>query len=160
MGIITMTPIGVIRSPFKDLVEMPIQPSGAQGVAGQIELKADLIDGLNDLQGFSHIFVLYQFHQVTRSSLSVTPFLDTEPHGVFATRAPTRPNPIGLSVLALKGISGNLLNVENVDILDGTPLLDIKPYVPAFDQPSQVRTGWLQKASEQLNCTRSDRRFT
>jgi len=154
-----LKPIGIIHSPFKELVEMPIQPSGAQGVAGQIELNFELIDGLKDLEGFSHLFVLYLFHQVTRSRLSVTPFLDKEPHGIFATRAPTRPNPLGLSVIALKEIRANILMVENVDILDGTPLLDIKPYVPEFDQPAEIRTGWLQNAGEQSKITRADQRF-
>ena len=115
---------------------------------------------LKDLEGFSHIIVLYRFHLVSRVSLRVTPFLDTEPHGVFATRAPTRPNPIGLSVLALTGIRANLLEVKNVDMLDGTPLLDIKPYVPEFDTPAEVRSGWLGKAKGQSKTHRSDQRFS
>ncbi len=154
-----IVPIGVIHTPFKDIAAMPIQPSGAQGISGQIELDSELVAGLKDLEGFSHIIVLYQFHLVDKVSLSVTPFLDAEPHGVFATRAPTRPNPVGLSVLALKSINDNVLEVDNVDILDGTPLLDIKPYVPEFDQPDAVRTGWLEKAADQSRTTRSDRRF-
>lgn len=152
-------PIGVIHSPFVNISEMPIQPSGAQGVAGRIELDAELVEGLKDLQGFSHIIVLYQFHQVSKVELTVTPFLDAEPHGVFSTRAPTRPNSIGLSVLELKSISGNTLAVNNIDILDGTPLLDIKPYVPEFDQPDNVRTGWLQKSPKGSQTMRSDKRF-
>ncbi|MBN1959259.1 MAG: tRNA (N6-threonylcarbamoyladenosine(37)-N6)-methyltransferase TrmO [Desulfuromonadales bacterium] len=152
-------PIGVIHSPFNNIAEMPIQPSGAQGVAGKIEIDSDLVEGLKDLEGFSHIIVLYQFHQVTRTELSVTPFLDATAHGIFATRAPTRPNPIGLSVLALKSISANVLNVGNVDILDGTPLLDIKPYVPEFDHPAEVRIGWLQKSPQGSQTKRSDERF-
>ena len=152
-------PIGVIYTPFSDIAEMPIQPSGAQGIEGQIEIAPELVEGLKDLEGFSHIIVLYQFHQVTRTELSVTPFLDAEAHGIFATRAPTRPNPIGLSVLELKDISANVLRVGNVDILDGTPLLDIKPYVPEFDQPANVRTGWLQKSPQGSQTMRSDGRF-
>ena len=155
-----VTPIGIIHTPFQKLADMPIQPSGAQGVAGQIELNRELSAGLQDLDGFSHIFVLYRFHKATRSCLSVTPFLDSEPHGVFATRAPTRPNPIGLSVLALKGVRDNILQVENVDMLDGTPLLDIKPYVPEFDTPRVARTGWLEKVEDGSKQTRSDSRFT
>lgn len=155
-----MTPIGTIHSPFKALADMPIQPSGAQGTSGQIELNPELIEGLADLDGFSHIIVLYHFHQVTKTSLTVTPFLDPEPHGLFATRAPTRPNPIGLSILTLNKIIGNILEVENIDILDGTPLLDIKPYVPEFDQPGgHVQTGWLQQNKNGSHTTRSDQRF-
>ncbi len=154
-----LTPIGIIHTPFAQIADMPIQPSGARGVNGQIELRPELVDGLKDLAGFSHIIVLYQFHQVSKSCLTVTPFLDSQPHGVFATRAPTRPNAIGLSVLKLKSISGQILELEDVDMLDGTPLLDIKPYVPEFDQPSEVRTGWLKKTPERSSTTRSDQRF-
>ena len=157
-----MKPIGTIYTPFKQLVDMPIQPVGGTkgaGIAGRIVLDPELVAGLKDLDGFSHIFVLYHFHRVTRSELTVTPFLDPQPRGIFATRAPTRPNPIGLSVLAVSGISGNTITVENVDILDGTPLLDIKPYVPAFDQPTGVQTGWLQQASDHADSARSDHRF-
>ncbi len=154
-----ITPIGTIQTPFKKLADMPIQPSGAQGVTGQIIVRPDLIEGLKDLEGFSHIFVLFHFHQVTRSCLTVTPFLDQHPHGIFATRAPTRPNPIGLSVLAMSGISGNIITVENVDMLDGTPVLDIKPYVPEFDCPAEVRTGWLKKTCASADTARSDNRF-
>jgi len=151
--------IGTIHTPFQQVADMPVQPSGARGVPGRIELHPELADGLRDLDGFSHIIVLYQFHRVTRSCLTVTPFLDPTPRGVFATRAPTRPNPIGLSVLALRGIEGSTLRVEDVDMLDGTPLLDIKPYVPAFDRPTEVRTGWLETTADRSRSTRSDGRF-
>lgn len=154
-----LTPIGTIHTPFRQIADMPVQPSGAQGVAGRIELRPELAEGLKDLAGFSHIIVLYHFHQVSRVSLTVTPFLDPQPRGVFATRAPVRPNPIGLSVLTLKAIHGSTLEVENVDMLDGTPLLDIKPYVPEFDQRTEVRLGWLQQAGGQSLTARSDRRF-
>ncbi len=154
-----LTPIGTIHTPFSKIADMPVQPSGARGVAGRIELLPELAEGLKDLDGFSHIIVLYHFHQVTRANLTVTPFLDPEPRGVFATRAPTRPNPVGLSVLSLKRINGTSLEVENVDMLDGTPLLDIKPYVPEFDQRADVRTGWLEKARGRSLTARSDRRF-
>lgn len=153
------TAIGTIHTPFSRPAEMPVQPSGARGVAGRIELLPELAEGLKDLDGFSHIIVLYHFHRVTRSCLTVTPFLDPQPRGVFATRAPTRPNPIGLSVLVLKRIIGSTLLVEDVDMLDGTPLLDIKPYVPEFDRPTEARTGWLERVSGQSLTTRSDRRF-
>lgn len=153
-------PIGIIHSPFKEIADMPIQPSGATGTPGRLELLPELVDGLADLDGFSHIIVLYYFHEIGKTSLTVTPFLDPKPHGVFSTRAPTRPNHIGLSVLALKSVIDNNLLVENIDILDGTPLLDIKPYVPEFDQPAaKIRTGWLQKNKNSSHRTRSDQRF-
>jgi len=154
-----LTAIGILHTPFKHLADMPIQPSGAKGVKGQIELRPELITGLRDLAGFSHIYALYHFHQTNEARLTVVPFLDDQPRGLFATRAPTRPNPIGLSVLLLENIDGNILEVANVDMLDGTPLLDIKPYVPEFDQPEEVRTGWLQKARERSRQVRSDQRF-
>jgi len=154
-----VTAIGTIHTPFRHVAEMPVQPSGARGVPGRIELLPELVEGLRDLDGFSHIIVLYHFHRVTRSCLTVTPFLDPHPRGVFATRAPTRPNPIGLSVLALQGIDGSTLLVEDVDMLDGTPLLDIKPYVPEFDRPTEVRTGWLENAAGRSLAARSDGRF-
>lgn len=152
--------IGTIESPFKRLDDMPIQPSGAAGKRGRIRLNPDLLPGLVDLDGFSHIIVLYFFHRVKEVQLTVRPFLDEHAHGVFATRAPTRPNSIGLSILKLNRIDGCVLEVENIDILDGTPLLDIKPYVPEFDQQSQVRVGWLEEKSRNGSHTkRSDKRF-
>jgi len=156
-----INPIGVIHSPYKQIANMPIQPSGARGQIGQIELDPELTEGLADLEGFSHLMVLYHFHQVTKVSLTVTPFLDAAPHGVFATRAPTRPNHIGLSILKLLRIEGNILTVENIDILDGSPLLDIKPYVPKFDLPEEeIQTGWLEESPDDLQATRSDKRFS
>lgn len=156
-----LQPIGVIRTPYLALTDMPIQPSGAAGVKGCIELRENLVEGLQGLDGFSHIIVIYQFHQAAGSRLTVTPFLDQNPHGVFATRAPTRPNPIGLSVLKLTGIEGARLFVEQVDMLDGTPLLDIKPYVPGFDHPDgKIRIGWLEKSTASVSGTRSDGRFS
>ena len=153
-------PIGTIYSPYETIADMPIQPSGGLGVEGRIKLFPELAEGLADLDGFSHIIVLYLFHRAGKTELTVTPFLDRQPHGVFAIRAPTRPNRIGLSILALKNISGNTLLVENIDILNGTPLLDIKPYVPQFDQPSTlIHTGWLQSKPAEVQTTRSDQRF-
>jgi tRNA-Thr(GGU) m(6)t(6)A37 methyltransferase TsaA len=157
--IMQMIRIGTIHTPFKEIADMPIQPSAAVGACAEIEVNREWSEGLKDLDGFSHIFVIYQFHRVSKKTLIVTPFLDSQPHGIFATRAPTRPNPIGLSVLTLTGITDNILRVENVDILDGTPILDIKPYIPAFDQPENVRTGWLQKNGETISTSRSDNRF-
>jgi tRNA-Thr(GGU) m(6)t(6)A37 methyltransferase TsaA len=152
-------PIGVIHTPFKELENMPIQPSGAAGIRGTVDLYSEFAEGLKDLDGFSHLILLYQFHESRGCKLSVTPFLDSEPRGVFATRAPKRPNPIGLSIVRLVQIRGCSLDVENVDILDGTPLLDIKPYVPEFDHEENCRIGWLEKARGKVRNKRSDKRF-
>jgi tRNA-Thr(GGU) m(6)t(6)A37 methyltransferase TsaA len=111
------------------------------------------------LAGFSHIILLYHFHRVRQARLTVVPFMDDEPRGVFATRAPSRPNPIGLSIVRLLGIEGNLLQIENVDIVDGTPLLDIKPYVPAFDHNDAERIGWLEATGDRVKEQKSDGRF-
>jgi tRNA (adenine37-N6)-methyltransferase len=152
--------IGIIRTPYKSARDMPIQPTGAGLAVGSIELNVDLAEGLKDLAGFSHILVIYGFHRVAGSRLTVTPFLDQFPHGIFATRAPARPNPLGLSLLQLVGIAGTTLQVAQVDMLDGTPLFDIKPYVPVFDQPAgEVRIGWLEGAAGGAATVRSDGRF-
>ena len=157
---LSFLPIGTAFTPFKELISMPVQPAAARGAKGTIEIRDDLRPGLNDLDGFSHIIVLYCFHKVTETRLTVTPFLDSSPHGVFATRAPTRPNPIGLSVLRVCSVNGTTIEVEDVDILDGTPVLDIKPFVPSFDMPTgQVKVGWLGKTSLDLDSARSDHRF-
>jgi tRNA (adenine37-N6)-methyltransferase len=138
---------------------MPIQPTGQASAPGTAEVLPEFVAGLKDLEGFSHVILLYHLHEVRRVDLTVTPFLGSEPHGVFATRAPTRPNPIGLSVVQLVRVEGNRLYLGNVDILDGTPLLDIKPYVPEFDQPADARVGWLEEARGKVQSTRSDDRF-
>jgi tRNA-Thr(GGU) m(6)t(6)A37 methyltransferase TsaA len=124
-----------------------------------VEVLPELAEGLKDLDGFSHVILLYHFHRVQQARLTVTPFLDSQPHGVFATRAPTRPNPIGLSVVKLLGIDQNILHIENVDIVDGTPLLDIKPYVPEFDQHPADRVGWLEQAKAKVHNRQADGRF-
>jgi tRNA-Thr(GGU) m(6)t(6)A37 methyltransferase TsaA len=151
--------IGIIHSPFKDLNGMPIQPAGASGVKGAVEVFEEYHAGLKDLDGFSHIILLYHFHRSQGFNLHVVPFLDSEPRGLFATRAPNRPNPIGLSVVQLDKIEDGLLQIQNVDILDRTPLLDIKPYVPEFDNQMKVRTGWLDTARKTISSRKSDDRF-
>ncbi|NLZ30196.1 MAG: tRNA (N6-threonylcarbamoyladenosine(37)-N6)-methyltransferase TrmO [Methanomicrobiales archaeon] len=156
---IIFTPIGVIHSPFNDPRDMPIQPVGARGIRGTIELNPDCVAGIKDLDGFSRIIVLYHFHRSNGYSLEVIPFLDKTPRGVFATRAPRRPNAVGLSMLSLIAIDGTTLTVEDVDILNGTPLLDIKPYVPAFDAHPDERAGWLTATSGNATTMRSDDRF-
>jgi len=152
--------IGIIHSPFHDLKDMPIQPTSESSAPGTVEVWPKFMPGLIDLEGFSHIILIYCLHHSHSYSLTVVPFLDDHPHGVFATRAPYRPNPIGLSVVKLERIEGNTLFVDNLDILDGTPLLDIKPYVPEFDSPQNFRLGWLESLKGRVKQTRSDERFT
>ncbi len=151
--------IGVIHSPFAGIENVPIQPASARGVGGAVEVFDEFVAGLKDLTGFSHIILIYHFHRVNKVRLTVTPFLDEAEHGVFATRAPTRPNPIGLSVVRLVGIEGGVLRIEDVDVVDGTPLLDIKPYVPEFDHPPVERIGWLAPARHEIASKRADGRF-
>jgi len=156
---IELNSIGVIHSPFKNLEGMPIQPSGAAGVKGTVEIFEEYRAGLKDLDGFSHIVLLYHFHCSHGFKLHVVPFMDSEMRGLFATRAPMRPNAVGLSVVQLILIEDGVLDIQNVDILDGTPLLDIKPYVPEFDFQRDVRTGWLEKTRGTVAGRKSDDRF-
>jgi tRNA-Thr(GGU) m(6)t(6)A37 methyltransferase TsaA len=156
---ISYRPIGVIHSPFTEIEGMPIQPSGAVGIRGSVEVFPAYQEGLNDLEGFSHIILIYHFHRSEDFKLTVTPFLDSHPRGTFATRAPKRPNPIGLSVVKLVRRDRNILHIENVDILDNTPLLDIKPFAPIFDAVADVQLGWLENALGEIKTKRSDDRF-
>jgi tRNA-Thr(GGU) m(6)t(6)A37 methyltransferase TsaA len=156
---IEFKPIGIIRTPFTTPENMPIQTAGANGVQGTVEIFEEYLAGLKDLDGFSHIILLYHFHRSQGFILQVVPFMDTQSRGVFATRAPKRPNPIGLSIVALDSIESGVLHVQNVDMLDGTPLLDIKPYVPEFDSHRAIRTGWLEEARKTVATRRSDDRF-
>ena len=155
----TFTPIGTIHTPFTEPAGMPIQPAGAKGVKGTITLEEQYREGLRDLAGFSRIILIYAFHRSKGYNLDVIPFLDTKPHGVFATRAPRRPNAIGLSVVRLMAVAGSSLFVQDVDMLDGTPLLDIKPYVPAFDAFPDGKAGWLDRCCGDAETTLSDDRF-
>jgi len=156
---ISVTSIGIIQTPFKDIDGMPVQPSGARDVPGQLVLYPQYEEGLCDLDGFSHLILLYHFHLSKGYRLTVKPFLDTVQRGLFATRAPRRPNPIGLSIVRLNRIDGRILHILDVDMLDGTPLLDIKPYVPTFDIRSDVRAGWLEQSQERSTSLKSDQRF-
>ncbi|MEA3334765.1 MAG: tRNA (N6-threonylcarbamoyladenosine(37)-N6)-methyltransferase TrmO [Chloroflexota bacterium] len=151
--------IGVIHTPFTKPEGMPIQPAGGAGVKGTVEVFEQYRAGLKDLDGFSHIILLYHFHYNRGFKPHVVPFMDSQPRGVFATRAPRRPNPIGLSVVRLSRIEDGVLHVENMDIIDGTPLLDIKPYVQEFDTQVDVRTGWLEQARKRVSQRKSDDRF-
>jgi tRNA-Thr(GGU) m(6)t(6)A37 methyltransferase TsaA len=157
---ITYEPIGVIHSPFAKPKGTPIQPGGAKGVRGTVEVRPAFADGLKDLEGFSHVLLIYHFHLSEGYSLLVTPFLDDELRGVFATRAPRRPNAIGISVVRLLEVQGARLAIEDVDVVDGTPLLDIKPYVPQFDARQAERIGWLAGKVVQASETRANGRFT
>ncbi|MBN2298657.1 MAG: tRNA (N6-threonylcarbamoyladenosine(37)-N6)-methyltransferase TrmO [Deltaproteobacteria bacterium] len=159
MNDIIFKKIGIIHTPYDTIEGMPIQPSGAIGVRGTIELLPDYTEALVDLDGFSHIILLYHFHKSLTFSLSVVPFLDDKAHGVFATRAPKRPNQIGLSIVELERVEDNIVHIINVDILDNTPLLDIKPYVKEFDYYEPSRSGWLERGSYSVNSRRSDERF-
>ncbi len=157
---ITYRPIGVVHSPFTEPRGTPIQPGAARDVAGTVEVFAEFAGGLRDLGGFSHIHLLYHFHLCREPSLEVKPFMDDRTHGVFSTRAPNRPNPVGLSVVRLVEVDRNFLKILDVDILDGTPLLDIKPYVPGIDVREGERTGWLEENIRRLPNSRDDGRFT
>lgn len=152
-------PVGIIHTPFTEKEGMPIQPKGADGVNGTVELFEGFQAGLKDLEAFSHIILLYLFHRSEGFNLQVIPFLDTTSRGVFATRAPRRPNPIGISVVRLDRIDDVILHIGNVDILDGTPLLDIKPFVPEFDCPQEVRIGWIEDSRDDVSTKKSDDRF-
>jgi len=154
-----MKKIGTIYTPFTTLEDMPIQPKGAEEVIGTIEIDKEFTEGLTDLDGFSHVYLLYQFHMASKTALKVTPFMDTSERGVFATRSPLRPNHIGLSLVRMEKIEKNIVTVRGIDVLDGTPLLDIKPYIAEFDQITKSNSGWMQASQEEVNRKRSDRRF-
>jgi tRNA-Thr(GGU) m(6)t(6)A37 methyltransferase TsaA len=156
---IILRPIGIIHSPFKDIQGMPIQPTAARGIPGTIKMEPEYVDGLKDIEGFSHIVLVYYFHLSEGYSLKVKPFMDDRLRGVFATRAPKRPNPIGISVVRLVRVEGRTLQIEDVDVVDGTPLLDIKPYVPEFDSPKAERIGWLSGKVNKIHKMKADERF-
>lgn len=153
----TLTPIGSIHSPFTLAAGMPIQPVFAEGTDGTVDVLPQYAEGLQDLEGFDRLWLVYWFHKAPPGPLRVIPFRDTTERGVFATRAPCRPSPIGLSCVRLLGIEGNTLRVGGVDMLDGTPLLDIKPYVPDFDSFPNAKAGWLDE--RRVSRTHADERF-
>jgi tRNA-Thr(GGU) m(6)t(6)A37 methyltransferase TsaA len=156
---IKFSPIGTIHSPHNDTKGMPIQPSGAKGISGTVEVKKKYVSGLKDLDGFEYIILLYHFHRSKGYALEVKPFLDNSLRGVFSTRAPKRPNAIGMSIVRLIKVEGNTLHIEDVDILDGTPLLDIKPYVPDFDVRKTKTIGWLSRKAVKAVTKKADGRF-
>jgi tRNA-Thr(GGU) m(6)t(6)A37 methyltransferase TsaA len=156
---IVFKPIGMVHSPFKEPPGTPIQPGAAAGIRGVVEVFPEYRQGLTDLEGFSHIILLYHFHLAQGFAHMVKPFLDDQRHGLFATRAPARPNPIGISTVRLERVDGTRLYIREVDIVDGTPLLDIKPYVPRFDRRDGATSGWLTENLERLDQARDDGRF-
>jgi len=151
--------IGIIYSPFKKVKGTPIQPTGAKDIKGKVELFSEYSEGLKDLKDFSHIILIYQFHLLKGGDLLVKPYMDDNFHGVFATRAPSRPNPIGISIVRLDKIVDNVLHIRDIDIINGTPLLDIKPYVPKFDNRDVKNIGWLEDNVHKLSKARDDERF-
>jgi len=154
----TLAEIGIIHSPFKEPTGTPIQPVFSEGAEGTVEVLPQYAEGLRDLVGFDRIWLLYWFDRSGPARLSVMPFRDTMEHGIFATRAPCRPNAIGMSCVRLLSVAANTLTIACVDILDGTPLLDIKPYVPQFDSYPKSRAGWLERPGRESR-TRADARF-
>jgi len=156
---IILSPIGIIHTPFKDPKGIPIQPKSGKGVKATVEVFPEYIEGLVDLDGFSHLILLYHFHLSKGYSLKVMPFLDDVKRGVFATRAPRRPNRIGLTVVKNIKIEKNIIYIENIDIVDGTPLLDIKPYIPEFNAVEEIRVGWLSNKLSFAESKLSDERF-
>ena len=160
MDEIKYKPIGVIHSPFKEPKGTPIQPAGAEGIRGTVEVFPEYAKGLKDIGGFSHIILIYHFHLSRGASLEAKPYMDNEVRGIFAMRGPSRPNPIGISVVRLLKIEGRILHIQDIDIVDGTPLLDIKPYVPEFDTREVVRIGWLEKRVHKLSTAKDNGRFT
>jgi len=159
MEIIAYRPIGIIHSPHKKPQGSPIQPTAARGIEGEIDIFPEFAEGLEDLAGFSHIFIIYHCHLSKAYSLKVKPFLDDNQRGLFATRAPARPNPIGISVVRIVKIEKGHLDILNVDVVDGTPLLDIKPYVPAFDVHTVDKIGWIEDKTGKIKETVDDGRF-
>lgn len=149
--------IGIIHSPFQQAEGTPIQPALASGSKGRVEVFPEYAPGLKDLEGFDRVWLLFWCDRAAACQLIVTPYKDTQSRGVFSTRAPSRPNPIGMSAVRLERVEGSILHVSELDLLDNTPLLDIKPYVPAFDHLAAERTGWFGAATSQRSV--ADKRF-
>lgn len=154
-----LEPIGVIHSPFRELENMPVQSIGAHNAEGMVIVHERFSEGLRDLEGFSHTYLIYHFHRANRTELRVIPYMDTVKRGVFATRSPLRPSRIGISVVELLSVSCNVLEVRGVDVLDATPLIDIKPYVPQFDYREDATSGWMKASRSDIERRRSDNRF-
>jgi tRNA (adenine37-N6)-methyltransferase len=166
METLTLTPVGVIHTQHDTPEHTPIQPVCAQGSPGIIEIFPEFEEALDDIEGFSHLHLIYWLHRMGEAPnavsgehlLRVVPFLDDVPHGIFATRSPKRPNPLGLSVVHLLERRGRTLVVEDLDMFDGTPLFDIKPYVEGFDLRLGTRGGWTERVSGEEFVRRGERR--
>jgi len=159
---IDLESVATVKSPFCDLKNMPVQPCGAKNSYAVLEFKEEYVTGLKDLEGFSHLYLLYYFHKVKEPKLRVVPFNDktNTQRGVFSTRTPMHPNSLGLSLVELISVEGNCVTIKGVDIVDGTPLLDIKPYIPHFDKVcGEVKTGWMLSSDDEVSSMRSDARF-
>ena len=159
---IELQSIATIRSPYCDLKDMPVQPCGADDVYATIEFKEEYSQGLKDLDGFSHVYLIYYFHKVTKPQLRVIPFNDKTktPRGVFSTRTPMHPNSLGMSLVELVGVKDNVVTIKGVDIVDGTPLVDIKPYIEHFDRVcGEVKSGWMLSSADEVKKMRADERF-
>jgi tRNA (adenine37-N6)-methyltransferase len=152
-------PIGVVHSPFGELAGMPLQSVAADDIEGTIEIEPEFAPGLQDIEGFSHLFVVSHLHRGKPGGLVVQPFLDDTPRGVFSTRSPRHPNPIGLSIVRLLSVTGGTLQVAGIDLVDGTPVLDLKPYVPPFDHVAAERIGWFGGRAADVHTKRADARF-
>jgi tRNA-Thr(GGU) m(6)t(6)A37 methyltransferase TsaA len=149
MDKISFTPIGYAETPHKTPKETPIQPVYCKDFTGRIIIKEEYADGLLDLEGFNYIHIIFYFHKAKDARLRVIPYLDDKLRGVFATRAPCRPNPIGMSIVKLISREDNILNVLEIDLLDGTPILDIKPYMTDFEYRADVLEGWRDSVKEE-----------
>ncbi|KNF08964.1 putative methyltransferase [Gottschalkia purinilytica] len=159
-SMICLNSIGIIHTDFCNLENMPIQPIGEKASQGRIEIFEEFVEGIKDLEEFSHLILIYNFHEAKKTKLTVKPFLDDVERGVFATRSPLRPNHIGISVVEIEKIEDNNIFIKNIDVLDNTPLLDIKPLVPDFDIPkTNIEIGWLDKVSKNAKTKLSDNRF-
>ena len=150
-------PIGIIHSPYKKPEGVPIQPVFTDEITAEIEIYPEFQQGLQDLDGFSHIILLYFFHKSQDYRLLCRPFLDNKERGLFSTRAPKRPNSIGLSIVELLKIEKNRITIGSPDMIDGTPLLDIKPYIDVFDVKKKVKNGWYDTAANRAQTTADDR---
>ncbi len=159
MNEITYKPIGIVHSSFKEPKTVPSQAAASKGSKGTLEIYPQYAEGLKDLKGVSHLILLYHFSLVKDCKLLVKPFLDDQLHGVFATRSPARPNPIGISTVRLTKIENNTVHIQDVDIVHCTPLLDIKPYVPKFDDRKNAKIGWFKDKIDKLKDARDDGRF-
>ena len=159
---ILLKSIGICNSPFKELVNMPVQPRGAKNTLATITIEKQYQDGLKDLDGFSHIYLMYYFHKVKEAKLQVVPFNDktNTKRGVFSTRTPMHPNSLGLSVVEIVSVKENIVTIKGVDILDGTPIIDIKPYIENFDKIDiATKSGWMRSSNDEVCCKKSDDRF-